>query len=142
MLSQREFESRNEIYLEQYVKDVTIESQLTLEIAKTMIFPAAVDYQYELASTALALKPLGKTPCTTVLDELTGLVQELQEAISSLAKALGSHVEGSTLDHATHARDEVLPAMAKVREVADKLEGIVADELWPLPTYQEMLFIK
>ena len=64
VLSRREMESRCEIYLERYVKDVAVESRLTLEIAKTTIFPAAVKYQYQLASTALALKQLDKVPCT------------------------------------------------------------------------------
>ena len=113
-----------------------------MEIAKTTIFPASIKYQYQLASTALALKELGKTHCTTVLDELNELVKNLQDKIQTLEKAIGSHVDGSTLDHATHARDKVVPAMADVREVVDKLEGVVSDESWPLPTYQEMLFIK
>ena len=142
VLSKREMESRCEIYLERYVKDVAVESKLTLEIAKTTIFPAAVKYQYQLASTSLALKQLGKTHCTTVLDELNELVQNLQAAMQTLEKAIGSHAEGSTLDHATHARDKIVPAMASVREVADKLECVVSDDMWPLPTYQEMLFIK
>jgi glutamine synthetase len=142
VLSKREMESRCEIYLERYVKDVAVESKLTLEIAKTTIFPAAVKYQYQLASTSLALKQLGKTHCTTVLDDLNELVQGLQAAMQALEKAIGSHAEGSTLDHATHARDKIVPAMASVREVADKLECVVSDDIWPLPTYQEMLFIK
>ncbi len=142
VLSKREMESRCEIYLERYVKDVAVESKLTLEIAKTTIFPAAVKYQYQLASTSLALKQLGKTHCTTVLDELNELVQGLQAAMQTLEKVIGSHVEGSTLDHAAHSRDHIVPAMASVREVADKLECLVSDDMWPLPTYQEMLFIK
>ena len=142
VLSRREMESRCVIYLERYVKDVAVEGNLTLEIAKTTIFPAAIRYQHQLASAALALKELGKAHCTTVLDELNELVKNLQDEMQALAKAIGSHVEGSTLDHATHARDKVVPAIAAVREVADKLEGVVSDESWPLPTYQEMLFIK
>jgi glutamine synthetase len=142
VLSPREMESRCEIYLERYVKDVAVESNLTLEIAKTTIFPAAIKYQYQLAASALALKQLDKTATTVILDELNGLIQTLEGAIAGLDKALENHVEGSTLDHAKHARDHVVPAMAKVREVSDKLEGIVSDEFWPLPTYQEMLFIK
>ena len=142
VLSRREMESRCEIYLERYVKDVAVESNLTLEIAKTTVYPAAVKYQYQLASTALALKELGKTHCTAVLDELNELVKDLQGAMQTLQEAIGIHVEGSTLEHATHVRDNVVPAMAAVREIADKLEGVVPDELWPLPTYQEMLFIK
>jgi glutamine synthetase len=142
VLSPREMESRCEIYMERYVKDVAVESNLTLEIAKTTIFPAAVKYQNQLATTALALKQLGKTMTTTILDELSGLVQSFEGAIAGLEKALATHTEGSTIDHAKHARDHVIPAMVKVREVSDKLECVVSDECWPLPTYQEMLFIK
>jgi glutamine synthetase len=142
VLSPREMESRCEIYMERYVKDVAVESRLTLEIAKTTIFPAAIKYQSQLVSTALALKQLGKTPCTAILDQLTELVQNLESAMETLEKALESHAEGTTLDHAKHGRDHIVPAMAKVREVSDSLECIISDELWPLPTYQEMLFIK
>jgi len=77
-----------------------------------------------------------------VLDELTGAVGELEQVMKGLEDALTKHAEGSTLDHATHARDHIVPSMAKVREVADRLESVVSDEFWPLPTYQEMLFIK
>jgi glutamine synthetase len=142
VLSRREMESRYEIYMERYVKDVAVESGLTLEIAKTTIFPAAIKYQYQLASTALTLKQLGKEACETMLDEVSGLVRNLQDSICVLEKTLENHAEGSILDHATHVRDHIVPAMAKVREASDKLEGIVSDEFWPLPTYQEMLFIK
>jgi glutamine synthetase len=142
VLSRREMESRYEIYMERYIKDVDVESKLTLEIAKTTIFPAAIKYQHLLASTALALKQLGKDPCITMLDEVSELVRNLQDSITILGKALENHSEGSTLKHAIHVRDHIVPAMAKVREVSDKLEGVVSDEFWPLPTYQEMLFIK
>lgn len=142
VLSPREMESRYEIYMERYVKDIAVESRLTLEIAKTTIFPAAVKYQQQLASTALALKQLGKVPTTTILDEVNELVIGLEQAIAALEGALHNHAEGSTRDHATHARDRIVPAMVQVREVADKMECVVSDECWPLPTYQEMLFIK
>jgi glutamine synthetase len=142
VLSPREMESRYEIYMEKYIKDVAVESRLTLEIARTTIFPAAVKYQYQLASTALALKQLDKVPCTVMLDGLNELVKNFQIAIQTLEDALSSHAEGSTLDHAIQARDKVVPAMAAIREIADQLEGLVSDESWPLPTYQEMLFIK
>lgn len=142
VLSEREFKSRNEIYLEKYVKDVNIESKLALRIAKTMIFPAAVDYQSKLVTSSVRLKSLGKDHCTTVLDELNGLMSKLQNEMAHLESVINHDAKGSLLDHARHMRDKVLPAMRNVREIADKLEGIVADELWPLPTYQEILFIK
>jgi glutamine synthetase len=62
--------------------------------------------------------------------------------ITSLEKALGHHVEGEPFDHAKQARDQLLPALTATREAADKLETQVADDLWPLPAYREMLFVK
>jgi glutamine synthetase len=70
-------------------------------------------------------------------------VNDLFAAIGKLEKANVDHPEsGTLLAHAKYMRDKVIPAMNATREVADKLEGIVADDLWPLPKYQEMLFIK
>jgi len=142
VLTKREFKSRNEIYLERYVKEVGIESKLTLRMAKTMIFPAAVDYQHKLATTALGLKSLGKDHCTTVLDDLNALLSKFQPAMAGLDSAIQHESKGGLLEHAKHMRDKVIPAMVAVREIADQLEAIVSDDLWPLPTYQEMLFIK
>ncbi len=142
VLSNREFHSRNEIYLEKYVKDVMIEARLAFEIAKTMIFPAAVEYQNRLAGTSIALKSLGKKHCTTVLDELGQLTADFQRRIADLRKAIDHEAKGDVAVHAAYCRKKIVPAMDALREVADQLEGIVADDLWPLPTYQEMLFIK
>ncbi len=142
VLSNREFHSRNEIYLEKYIKDVMIEARLAFEIAKTKIFPAAVEYQNRLAGTSIALKTLGKKHCTTVLDELGQLVADFQGRVENLRKAIDHEHDGDVASHAAYCRKKIVPAMDAVREVADQLEGIVADDLWPLPTYQEMLFIK
>jgi glutamine synthetase len=67
---------------------------------------------------------------------------EFQSAITGLERALAHHAEGDLLAHATYSRDAILPAMATVRSYGDKLETSIADDLWPLPTYREMLFIK
>jgi glutamine synthetase len=142
VLSNREFHSRNEIYLEKYIKDVMIEARLAFEIAKTMILPAAVAYQSLLADTSGSLKALGKKHCTSVLDELCELVAEFQVRIESLRRVLAHEGNGDVVAHAKHCRGKIIPAMDAVREIADALEGVVADEYWPLPTYQEMLFIK
>jgi glutamine synthetase len=55
---------------------------------------------------------------------------------------MDEHLEGDSLAHAKHARDAIIPAMNVVRTAGDQLEVLVADDLWPLPTYQEMLFLK
>jgi glutamine synthetase len=142
VLSEREVHSRADIYLERYCKDINSESKLCLSLAKQFVLPAAYRYQGELASTSASLKTIGKTPDTSSLNEVTDLVAQLESRIKGLEAAIGHESKGGILDHAKHFRDEVIPAMSLVRETADKLETIVADDLWPLPTYREMLFIR
>jgi glutamine synthetase len=141
VLSPRELNSRYEIYLEQYNKTINVEAKLAIKIAKTMILPAALGYARNLAEGALALKSAGQTPETTLLSQLTKLISELQGGITALEAATAHH-GGSIADEAKTFCTKVLPAMLKVRETVDTLEGVVDDSLWPLPTYQEMLFIK
>ncbi len=142
VLSPREFASRNEISLEKYIKEIMIEARLTFEIAKTMIFPATVGYQKLLATTSVMLRQMGKNHCTTVLDEVCALAAQLQERIATLRAAIADETSGDIPARARFCREQIVPAMDAVRVVADQLENIVADEQWPLPTYQEMLFIK
>ncbi|MEQ8211847.1 MAG: glutamine synthetase III [Lacipirellulaceae bacterium] len=142
VLSKRELESRLETYLEQYCMSIDVESNLTIEMARTLIFPAAIRYQNELAATCANLKALGYEFDTNTLDKTTSLVKSLQDSIAELESAVAETASDDYHAEARHCCDVVLPAMAKVREFADQLEGMVADDLWPLPTYQEMLFIK
>jgi glutamine synthetase len=107
-----------------------------------MIFPAAVRYQNQLASTCANLKLIGYEFDTDTLDKVTQLVKSLQDSIAALEKARAHEGNGDLHAEASFYCAKVIPAMAEVRKYADELEGIVADDLWPLPTYQEMLFIK
>jgi len=88
------------------------------------------------------LKAAGITADTSLLQKVSGLVGDLGTSIAGLEKAAAHHGASSVFEEAKYFRDSILPAMLKVREVADTLEGLVADDIWPLPTYQEMLFIK
>jgi len=142
VLSPRELQSRMEVYLEQYCLTVGLEARTAIEMAKTVIFPAAIRYQGQLAQTCVNLKAVGYTFDTDTLDKVTALVKNLQDGIAKLEKALAHKNGGSKLGHAKDLCESVLPAMAAVRTAADDLENIVADDLWPLATYQEMLFIK
>ncbi|MFO1521035.1 MAG: glutamine synthetase III [Kiritimatiellia bacterium] len=142
VLTKRELASRVDIYLERYCKDINTESLLCLSIARKTILPTGYRYQCELANTAAAMKAAGKTPDTSSLDKVTALVASLESAIGKLQSAVEHKAEGEVLDHARHYRDEVVPAMVEVRKDADALENVVSDDLWPLPTYQEILFIK
>jgi glutamine synthetase len=141
VLTPRELQSRYDIYMEQYVKSVLVEAKLTVKIAKTMILPAALRYTKELADSAAAVKAAGVTPATGPLKEVADLSVQLEKAISGVEHAL-HHEGGTPFDEAKYFVDKLLPAMLEVRGAADKLEGLVADDLWPLPTYQEMLFIR
>ena len=142
VLSEREVHSRYEIYVERYCKDVNTESLVALNMAKTHILPAAYRYQNELATTAASLKSIGKQPHLGSLDKLTENVAALESAIEKLEAAVGHKGGGDLLAHAKHFRDEVIPTMNVVRAIADKIETIVPDDIWPLPSYHEMLFIK
>ena len=77
------------------------------------------------------------TETSEKIAEFTAAIKALEDA--NLAE---NQPHDDLLEHARYMRDEVIPAMAAVRAVADKLEKVVADDLWPLPKYSEILFIK
>jgi glutamine synthetase len=141
VLTEREVVSRMDVALEQYCLTVGLEARTVVEIAKTIIFPAAIRYQGELASTCANLKAVGYTFDTDTLDRVTGLVKDLQDGTAKLEKFLAEQGGHGKLEHANHMCYKVIPAMTAVRNTVDTLEGIVADDLWPLAAYQEMLFI-
>jgi glutamine synthetase len=132
VLSKRELESRFEVWTEQYVTRANIEAETTEAMARTLILPAALRH--------LAL--IGESGVDTLAPDVRTLVDDLVAAIAELnsANLYPDGVEG--IDLAVYARDHQLSAMATVREAADKLEKVIADDLWPLPKYSEMLFIK
>ncbi len=132
VLSERELESRYEVWLEQYIVRANIEAETAESIARTIILPAALRH--------LAL--IDAAEVGELTGETRGLVDELLAAIRTLdeANAYPDGVEG--LELARYARDNQLTAMAGVREVADRLEKVVADDLWPLPKYSEILFVR
>jgi glutamine synthetase len=145
VLSERELHSRFEIFVENYRKTINIESNLTMQIAKRMILPASLRYQAQIADAITSLKNTGATvPKSQAahLNELVRAIDDLQGSIDRLGEAIDEHPEGDSLSHAKHARDVIIPAMNAVRSAGDQLELFVAEDLWPLPTYQEMLFVK
>jgi glutamine synthetase len=133
VLSARELHSRYEVFVEQYNKKLNIEAETAASIARTMLLPAAIRHLSEVTATGL----------DALVEEVKPLVEELHWAILELEKVnLGPDEEVSEPGLALYMRDTVIPAMSDVRGVADRLERIVADDLWPLPKYQEILFIK
>src|SRR5271156_1112290 len=134
VLSKRELESRYEVFTEQYATNINIESETAAGIARTMLLPAAVRYLNKLRESGLE----------ELSGELEPLVKELYFAQLKLEDANldENHPHGSAQKEALYMRDSVIQAMEDVRDVADRLEKLVADDLWPLPKYSEMLFIK
>src|SRR5271163_299963 len=134
VLSKRELESRFEVAAEQYSTLLNIEGETAATIARTMLLPAAVRYISELKAAALE----------ELVSSTTALTEELVFSVLKLEDANldENQPDDSAQKWAEYMRDTVIPAMDDVREVADRLEKLVADDLWPLPKYSEMLFIK
>jgi glutamine synthetase len=140
----KELESRFNILAETYVKTLNIEANTAAMMAKTMILPAALRYQKEVGESIAAAKAAGAAQPAGLetFGTLVSAINELQSGISKLEKAQSHHGDSDAYAHAKHMREQVFPALGTLRIAADKLETIVADDLWPLPTYREMLFIK
>jgi glutamine synthetase len=134
VLSKRELESRLEVFTEQYAVNINIESETAAGIARTMLLPAAVRHLNELRAAGLE----------ELIGEVEPLIKELHFALLKLedANLEENQPDSSPAKWAAYIRDTVIPAMDDVRDVADRLEKLVADDLWPLPKYSEMLFIK
>jgi glutamine synthetase len=133
VLSKRELESRYEVFLEQYVTKLNIEAETAAAIARTMLLPAAARH----------IATLREAQLSDLVAEAEELTSQFTASIRALENAnLAENQPHGGLEHANYMRDKVIPAMAGVREAADRLEKIVADDLWPLPKYSEILFIK
>ncbi len=145
VLSKHELHARTEILLENYAKTLNIEANVTLNIAKRQILPACIQYTAELANAVNGMSAAGITPAVQKreLEKVNSLVEDLSSAIEALEKALGKTKATDKINaKAKSYRDDVVPAMSEVRKAADTLETIVDAELWPLPSYAEMLFLR
>jgi glutamine synthetase len=144
VFSEAEIESRYHVRVERYVKVLSIEVEALLQMVDTMILPAAARYHGELAAGVAAAKQAGliHVPETEVAERVGTLIAALLQKKKSLAE-LASKVDQlpSEDEKAEMLAHDVSRAMVDVRHVCDELEGMVADELWPLPKYREMLFI-
>jgi glutamine synthetase len=146
VLSAKEVESRMHIMFEAYCKAIAIEGQSALSIARTMLLPAAQRTQLTVAQSVAAAKAAGMKVKSQEkqLKEMCGLIDAFVDAIDGL-QAEFEHAEahdGSPDKHAKTYRDKVVPAMGKLRTVADQLETMVDDAEWPLPKYREILFLQ
>jgi glutamine synthetase len=134
VLSARELQARYDVLVEQYSTKLNIEAHTAAQIARTMLLPAALRHR-ELIKTA------GGPLAGQLLYELDGPLREFHTALGALEEVNEGGADGAQA-HAEYMRDRTIPAMNRVRAVADRLERLVADDLWPLPRYAEMLFIR
>ncbi|PNY82666.1 glutamine synthetase III [Deinococcus koreensis] len=136
VLDDRELAARQEIMYDIYFKTVNIEGETTEYMARTMILPSAVKYLGDLHAAGDSRAVMG------IESEVSGAADELYDAIQTLSAQNAASGGDEVHEKAHHMRDHVLPAMLSVRQAADKLEKVVAEQHWPLPTYRQMLFVK
>ncbi len=143
VMTAREVQSRSEIYLDRYVKQIVTEGSVCLNMAEQQVLSAAYRHQGELARTAAAMHQIDLAPHVGQLNKATALVRTLEQAVETLRTALDGRAERAALpEQARDCRDSILPAMDAVRTAADAIEVSVSDDLWLLPAYREILFIK
>ncbi len=144
VLSREELESRYHVRVERYVKDMLIESQTLKEIVDTMVLPAAFEYANRLADGAALAKAAGVKPVPqrAAANELGATIVALQAARKELetVSAKATHMHDDPEAAAQLLTSRGADAMEKVRSLCDALELKVADDLWPLPKYREILF--
>ncbi|HYC77611.1 MAG TPA: glutamine synthetase III, partial [Planctomycetota bacterium] len=140
-----EVEARSHIMYEGYCKTIAVEAHSLLGIASTAVLPAAMRHQERVAASVSAASAAGvdAAPQQEMLRTLAHRIHALIASIEELREASdkGDHHHGAPRDHALFMRDHVAASVARVREACDALEIVVADDLWPLPKYREMLFI-
>lgn len=144
VFTQKELQSRFNIFCESYIKTINIEANLMVSMGNTMILPAAIRYQAEVANAVNATKAAGVDPASqvTLLKTLTTTISNFQKGLADLEHAQHHTSDSDPFAHAKYMKDVILEKMAAVRVDGDLLETLVADDLWPLPTYREMLFMK
>jgi glutamine synthetase len=142
VLTPVELESRFEVYAEQYILSIEVEAKLVVSMAKTIIYPAAVEYLSKLSSTIASLTGLGIEMEKESAKKVAELINSMVVATRQLSAAMEKHEFSTTEEQMQYCAKTLRPLMDEVRKYADALEGEVADSFWPLPTYQEMLFVK
>ncbi|EGL54976.1 MULTISPECIES: glutamine synthetase III [Methylophaga] len=137
-----ELESRFEVYAEQYILSIEVEAKLVIEMAKTLIYPSASQYLAELSVTHTSMADLGIEMNNAVVSTIAQETNAMLTTVAELQAAVEEHDFDSIEAHMKFCANEIRSLMDKVRSHVDMLEGEVADDLWPLPKYREMLFIK
>ncbi|MBR6849333.1 MAG: glutamine synthetase III [Lachnospiraceae bacterium] len=142
IFTKTELQSRAEILYETYSKTINIEALTMIDMAKKQIIPAVTDYTGGLAQTVIAIKEAGVEPKTQkkLLKDANALLDEVQKAVETLEKDVAKAAKLEGKKQAVYYRDTICVDMVALRTPADALERIVDKELWPFPTYGELIF--
>ena len=151
VLSEVELEARNEVWWEIYAKKIEIEARVLGDLASNHILPVATQYQSMLVENVSRMKELFDE-CKTndlarcqikIIEDISKHMSKARKAILDMRKAIdSSSSEKSERDKAIGYCDRVLPFLDRIRDETDALEMIVDDQMWPLPKYRELLFIR
>jgi len=142
VLSPVELESRFEVYAEQYILSIAVEAKLVINMAKTLIYPAATRYLSDLALAAASATEIGVDIDKSIAKTISKNINGMMKAVAKLEKASARDNFKTEETHMKFCAKDVRKLMDEVRSFADALETDIADDMWPLPTYHEMLFIK
>ena len=143
VLNKAEVDSRFHISVEKYVKQMGIEADTMVSMARGQILPAAIEHQRRLAEAVAATKAAGVDPgeSLTALKEFVVLVDELRRHTTDVERAAAHH-EADPMRHASSINRDLKPKMARLRAAGDQIESLVPASVWPLPTYRDLLFLK
>ncbi|MBL0691536.1 MAG: glutamine synthetase III [SAR324 cluster bacterium] len=149
IMNNREVVARKNVRLEKYITEIMIETRSMLEIANTIILPAALKQQESLANSIKAVKIIFQSGYAmnstknqeSRLSELSSLIESLLASVNELAKC-NPHQQGDDhLAQARYTKDDIIPKMNGLRDIVDVMELIIDDSLWPMPKYREILSI-
>jgi glutamine synthetase len=141
VLTPVELESRFEVYAEQYILAIEVEARLALRIARTQIYPVVMQSLERLSRSLRDQEAIGIQTDRGLAATIADLNSKLVQRCSALEEAL-AHPPHDTHGHLHHCADTLMPLIGSLREAVDGLEALVDDDLWPLPTYQELLFVR
>ena len=144
VFSRAELESRSEILYETYARTINIEAHTMTSMASKQIIPAVMAYAGSLAKTVNEMKAAGISPKVPakILKQINDNLNEMQDALEKMKeeRKIGIAIKNNQKERAFYFKDHVVPAMAALREPADRLEKIVDKDFWPLPSYAELMF--
>lgn len=143
VFTKQELHARYEIYMETYSKQINIEANCAVDMVKTLFIPAAIEYTTELAASVAGLEDIGAGADVqrAILDKVTAHLKAASDKVAELEEVLVKAQGIAKVDKQAECyRDEVFATMTSLREDIDVLETIVPREIWPVPTYADMLF--